>query len=158
MGFLNKKSIKIIFGFLIILAVSIAVLFIASNSQKNDDYDRQLQLAKEMEEKYKNDTYGGDTPEETLQLFIDALKAGDIELASKYFVVDKQGEWKEKLGKINENQKINLLIEDLNKLEKTIKSNDATAFFVLTNQEEVVIVQLVIVKNPVSNKWKIEEL
>lgn len=39
---------------------------------------------------YMEDTYGGKTPEETLQLFIDALKKNDIELASKYFVLDKQ--------------------------------------------------------------------
>lgn len=35
-------------------------------------------------EAQKNDTYGGKTPEETLDLYITALKAGDIELASKY--------------------------------------------------------------------------
>jgi hypothetical protein len=38
------------------------------------------------------DTYGGKTPEETWDLYIVALKAGDIDLASKYFRVDKQAE------------------------------------------------------------------
>jgi len=33
------------------------------------------------------DTYGGKTPEETLNLFIEALKKEDLELASKYFVL-----------------------------------------------------------------------
>jgi hypothetical protein len=41
----------------------------------------------EILEAQKNDTYGGKTPEETLDLYIAALKAGDIELASKYYEV-----------------------------------------------------------------------
>lgn len=45
-----------------------------------------------IREKYKNDLDGGKTPEETLDLFIEALKAGDIEKASKYYVLEKQAE------------------------------------------------------------------
>ncbi|MEK7143610.1 MAG: hypothetical protein AAB756_02155, partial [Patescibacteria group bacterium] len=41
---------------------------------------------KNLDEVYKKDTYGGATPEETLALFIDALKKGDTDLAAKYFV------------------------------------------------------------------------
>src|SRR3989344_5515424 len=38
------------------------------------------------------DTYGGKTPQETLQMYIDAVEKGDYELASKYFIGDKQEE------------------------------------------------------------------
>ncbi len=34
------------------------------------------------------DTYGGKTPEETINLFKAALEKGDVELASKYFMFD----------------------------------------------------------------------
>ncbi|HPT40104.1 MAG TPA: hypothetical protein PLQ44_00655 [Candidatus Paceibacterota bacterium] len=34
------------------------------------------------------DTYGGKTPQETLDMFINALEKGDIELAGKYFALD----------------------------------------------------------------------
>lgn len=44
----------------------------------------------ELEAAYKADTYGGATPEETLKLFIEALEKKDYELASKYFVVERQ--------------------------------------------------------------------
>lgn len=44
-----------------------------------------------IREKYKNDLDGGKTPEETLDLFIEALKAGDIEKASKYYELSVQG-------------------------------------------------------------------
>jgi HEAT repeat protein len=36
----------------------------------------------------QEDTYGGKTPEETLQMFIEALKKEDIELASRYFMLE----------------------------------------------------------------------
>lgn len=51
--------------------------------------ERKLEAVRE---KYRNDFDGGKTPEETLDLFIAALKRGDIEQASKYYVLEKQGE------------------------------------------------------------------
>jgi len=36
------------------------------------------------------DTYGGVTPQETLQMFIDAVEAGNYELASRYMSVSNQ--------------------------------------------------------------------
>ena len=36
------------------------------------------------------DTYGDKTPQETLKMYIDAVEKGDYELASKYFIGDKQ--------------------------------------------------------------------
>lgn len=49
--------------------------------------------AKRLEELYKNDVYGGKTPEETFDLFINALKKEDINLASRYFIIQKQESW-----------------------------------------------------------------
>ncbi|OGN23567.1 MAG: hypothetical protein A2918_00640 [Candidatus Yanofskybacteria bacterium RIFCSPLOWO2_01_FULL_42_49] len=51
-----------------------------------------------VEEPYYADTYGGKTPEETYDMFIDALKKGDVELASKYFVVEDQEKWNKTLS------------------------------------------------------------
>jgi len=39
---------------------------------------------------FKNDRDGGATPEETFNLFIDALKNEDVDLAVKYFVLDPE--------------------------------------------------------------------
>lgn len=157
MGFLNRRSIKFIFGFLVILAISIAVLFVASNSQKNDDYDRQTQLAKEMEDKYRNDTYGGDTPEQTLQLFIDALKAGDTELASKYFVVDKQEEWKEKLEIGKEKGNLLAFLDILNKPKNGKEIYNGAYIFTFSENQEI-LMSIDLILNNSSNKWKIESL
>ena len=46
----------------------------------------------ELYQKMMADTYGGKTPQETLELFIAAVEKGDYELASKYFVKSKQEE------------------------------------------------------------------
>lgn len=53
---------------------------------------------KDLGEQYKNDKYGGRTPQETLNMFLLALENGDIELASKYFVIEKQGAWAKTLN------------------------------------------------------------
>ena len=44
----------------------------------------------ELYQKMMADTYGGKTPQETLELFIAAVEKGDYELASRYFVKSKQ--------------------------------------------------------------------
>lgn len=48
-----------------------------------------------LEEAYKNDTNGGSTPEETLQLLIKALEKKDAKLASSYFIPEKRNQMKE---------------------------------------------------------------
>ena len=65
-----------------------AVQELAENLErvKREDYERAMA-----------DTYGGKTPQETLQMYIEAVEKGDYELASKYFIGDKQAEELEKL-------------------------------------------------------------
>jgi hypothetical protein len=64
------------------------------------------------------DTYGGKTPAETLSLYIEAVKKGDYELASKYFVErNRQKELDDLRGSKTENI-TNIVIL----LEQTIKN------------------------------------
>lgn len=112
---------------------------------------------KNLEKRYAEDPYGGETPEETLRLFIEALKSGDTDLAAKYFVLDKQDQWREDLAKIQEKNLLGDMIKDLEKLKK-IKENTEEVFYTTTNEKNIVSVQLIIGKNPYSNRWKIYEL
>jgi len=65
--------------------------FVMTHSQEElDEYYRKVDELK------ASDTYGGKTPEETMELYIDALKKGDVELASKYF------DWIDQEKEINE--------------------------------------------------------
>src|SRR3989344_4677747 len=55
--------------------------------------EEQMETYQKVEKAYVEamtaDTYGGKTPQETLDMFVDALKKGDVELASKYFLLDE---------------------------------------------------------------------
>jgi len=55
------------------------------------NYEKATKALSDFETAMKNDTYGGKTPQETLDMFIDALKKGDIELASRYFAFETGG-------------------------------------------------------------------
>ena len=57
------------------------------------------QTEAERERRMEEDTAGGNTPQETLDLYIEAVEVGDYELASKYFVIEKQEEELENLQK-----------------------------------------------------------
>ena len=91
---------------------------------------------KQIEKLYRDDKYGGKTPEETFDLFIAALEKGDIELASKYFVLNKQEQWKKTL----EEYKTKALLLDFvgelkstaNKWQKTNSSDIDMAVFKYT--------------------------
>src|SRR3989338_11270523 len=85
------KIFFIVFVFILIAVVSyIAGILVKYrlDTRKADKSVERFQGA--LEEPYKNDTYGGKTPEETWAMFIDALKKGDIDLAIKYYAVGDQ--------------------------------------------------------------------
>ena len=56
-----------------------------SERQAQENYEKFLDWQKNYEKAMREDTYGGKTPQETLQMYIDAVEKGDYELASKYF-------------------------------------------------------------------------
>lgn len=75
-------------------------------------------LQSQWEKPYREDKYGGKTPEETYDMFLDALRKGDTTLASKYLVIEKQDDWKKTLGEYKDN---NLLANFVKELENTRK-------------------------------------
>ena len=154
---MNDLSLKKFFLFFLILTLGGLILSWVKNYryQHNPEY-RATKDFEALKQKYAEDTYGGNTPEETLGLFIDALKKGDIELASKYFVIEKQTKWEKKLEDIKTQNKLNVMIADLEKLKLT-KSNETEAFYTLSNKEKIVSIEMIFSINN-NNKWKISEL
>ena len=69
-------------------------------------------------DKFKNDTIGGKTPEETLKMFVAALKKGDVELASQYFSLDDKGSRQKWVDYLKSVQSKNLLVTMANDIEK----------------------------------------
>ena len=112
-----------------------------------------------LQEAYTNDTYGGDTPQETLRLLHDALAEGDIELASKYFLVEKQEKIYTSLQTAQKNNVISLIVE-------AIEMGGEGSYFTETSYEfktkdlkgEGAGFLFTFIKNPYSGVWKIEDL
>ena len=102
------------YGVLVLILLAGGVLwFVNGGMPKIYSYINNLrenwevrQLQAQWEKPYRDDTYGGKTPEETYDMFLDALRKGDTELASKYFVVDDQEKWAKTLSKFKEGKSL----------------------------------------------------
>ncbi len=158
MKFFNNKFWKFaaIFTAIIILGLGVFWLMKYYQLQKGPEYQAQKYL-EELERKYREDTYGGSTPEETLQFFIAALKNEDIELASKYFVIDKQEEWKGKLENAKEKNVVDEMVRDLSNAKRGKDISPRSALFSITNDKNEIIAMINIVRI-INDKWKIESL
>jgi len=93
----KSKLWKFFAGFLLIIVLALAGLWGIAKYERYIGAREVDKLADAMEqfergeyERAMADTYGGKTPEETLALYIKAVEDGDYELASKYFILDKQ--------------------------------------------------------------------
>lgn len=120
----------------------------------------EYQAYKEVERIKKeiaDDPYGGDTPEETLRLFISALKAGDTALAAKYFVYDKQEEWKVDLAQIKDKGLLKEMVKDLEREKHSNKINDDYMTFSIVNDQNEIALTITLTRES-NNKWKIRDL
>lgn len=134
------------------------------NAQLEKQYQNYLNWEKGYKEALKNDTFGGKTPQETLDMFVAALRAGDTELASKYFVLkdgkeDSRLEWK----KVMDDQKNQGGLEEIIRVvsESNFDENSSsgeTAWFVLKNKDGLVEYSIILKLNKESGIWKIESL
>lgn len=61
----------------------------------------------------KKDVFGGATPKETYEMFVTALRAGDIELAAKYFVLSKREEKLRQFQELRDKGELQKYIDDL---------------------------------------------
>src|SRR3989338_8128882 len=82
------------------------------------------QTRKDEEARKMADTFGGKTPQETLQMFIDAVEAGDYDLGSKYFVESKREEWNNSLNSTAKANKINNFLQPIKIINKNINNQD----------------------------------
>lgn len=155
---MNRTALKFLAGGLGLVAIAVGVLYLVDylRYRSSPEY-RAEQYFKDLERRYREDPYGGSTPEETLQLFIDALKKGDVELASRYFPIENQPKELEYLRKLRSEGGLQKILEDAQKLKLTKKDSEL-AFFTISNNQGVVEVQVVIGKSSATGKWKIVEL
>ncbi len=96
-------------------------------------------IQRQLEKPYREDKYGGKTPEETYDMFIAALEKNDITLASKYFVLGKQEQWKKTLEEYKVRDLIKDFIDELKSTKNKWKKVNSTDDKTITFQYEVLI-------------------
>ena len=162
MSLLNKHFWKFFAGLLGILALGFLAVYgsaIYDNSGSLRDWWNAKKAAREYEalkKLYEEDTYGGKTPEETLALFIDALKKGDTDLAAKYVFIDDQEKVRTDLLQAQTTGNLDKAIERILSLRKSKLDKDQ-AWFVITDENRVVQYSVLLGKNS-NGLWKITEL
>lgn len=129
-------------------------------NKKTAEYYAYLDQQKAQKEAlYKADTYGGDTPEQTLDMFIVALEAGDYELASKYILPENQEAALVGIKESRDNQVLPEIITAYRSgdIGKTFFDITEKYNFYLVPKGEDVGFSFNVVENKKTKKWKIEE-
>ncbi|MBU4205025.1 hypothetical protein KKC49_00730 [Patescibacteria group bacterium] len=112
----------------IILAISLVVFYLGCEAGYQTKYRLELWKDYRAMEKFnqsiidmfKNDTYGGKTPEETFNMFVSALKNEDVDLAVKYFILDpdRRARYWEQFDNLKQEGKLKEYAEDWPKWEE----------------------------------------
>ncbi len=163
----KKKYWKFVAGFLAMIFVAIAAIFVwqfyelkdaarakAAAAQKVLEEMKRAEL--EFYQKQVSDTYGGKTPQDTLRLYIDAVEKGDYVLASKYFVIEKQGVELNRLKGINTDY-FSKYIKVMEKAEPWRSSLEEKTFTMSAKTDAGPSIFIRFVKYP-SGIWKIVEI
>ena len=107
-----------------------------------------------------SDGIGGKTPQETLDLFVAALRAGDVDLASKYFTVDDRGcreKWVRYFNDLKVKNLLGVMAEDIaTKSKPAASSYDGNFGYTILNKDGTVGVSIDLAHFGVL--WKIENL
>ncbi|MBI2591650.1 MAG: hypothetical protein HYW34_03170 [Candidatus Brennerbacteria bacterium] len=168
LNLLNKKFLIIFCGFLFLLFAGAGIFWFSGGYAKwqaSKSAEQKVKQAEEVqarvEEAYRNDTYGGKTPQETLDMFVAALRAGDVDLASKYFALDdnlERGKWLSYLQEIKNKNLLIQMAEDFSRAEFYKKIYEANQQFIIYNSDRTDSLIINFSLNPISKIWKIESL
>ena len=167
------KNKKIFYGILSIFVLVFGILYwlgiigfwvdnIKGYFKERSDaryYQEIKEKSENLKNLYKEDNYGGTTPEETWALFVDALKKGDTDLASKYFVVEKQEQMRTEWKIAKEKGFIPTFLSDFSLIigSRYYKNKEFFEFFTNEiNGKPGFVYTLVL--NKETNKWKILDL
>lgn len=163
----KSKYWKFVGGFFALIFVGvIGIPMVGQYIEKQEDTKRAqdtenyMKFTLDLQERLKNDKDGGATPEETLKMFTDALKAGDIEQASKYFVIypeEKQAMLIDALVKLREVGNLDKFVEYLRKAKLEADSDTSygyAGFSYLENEKAQIFIE--ITQSKYSTVWKIE--
>lgn len=149
------------------LAAQVAIGMYVKNKTENEKFSKAENALNRLDEALKNDTYGGKTPQETLNMFVDALKKGDVELASKYFELDTNTQspdyltrrkWEEVLVQAKNEGRLPQIIDLLRIINPAGSSVSGYFGFEARDEKGNLIDDISMHLNDRSNIWKIQSL
>ncbi len=163
------KHVAAFLGLLILIGGSYFVWdgYFSEGAKYRRQVEENMEKYNEWEKNYTKamteDTFGGKTPQETLDMFIDALKKEDVELASKYFLLNEVGqvdqEWVDGLNQKKSEGKLQEIALLLTKLQKDQESSSFdTVWFSILNSDGIADYSAILKLNEFSKIWKIESL
>lgn len=116
---------------------------------------QEIQKQKEQSER---DIYGDKTPKGTYQLFVNALQKSNIDLASKYFVLSKQEQYKKLLQSIKEHKGWEQMVTDLtSSLNNKGKYQDKSNYLLEVTDKNNNLITTVHLVAATNSLWKITE-
>ncbi len=161
---------KFVGAFLVIIVLGVITVPFIGNYIKKEETKNNVEATDQLykrdlaiREQLRNDTDGGKTPEETLQMFITALKANDIEKAKLYYSPypeNRSAMFKQRLDQLSQEGKISGLIDLLGKvtLEKDKLEEDQASYSYINKEGKLAISVVFDKAIQFSNIWKIEQL
>ena len=169
---------KFVIWFLVIIFVVVGGFFVwsqyfspqaISSRETQKNYEKYLEWEENYEKAMREDIYGGKTPQETLDLFVEALRAENIELASKYFALNtneksefylKSRKWEEGLKKAKEERRLNEITDIVLRAKPDLQAAISEEYYVFAVRDEdgVVVADIDLYFNKQSSVWKIESL
>ena len=151
---MDKK--KLVIGLAVVALVVGGVYFWRLGVDDDADPFRDYKMA------MMRDEVGGSTPEETLAMFIAALRANDAEAAAELFMLDDNGSratWQAQLADLKARGMFAQMADDIEKNAKPTKpSSDDYVRYELLNSDGSVGAQIGIQLNIFSGVWKLQSL
>ncbi len=148
----NNRNKKLIWAGVILAVLILSVIGWQYWRYIHSSYYQQMKAVKMLEKLYADDNIGGKTPEETLALFLEAVKKEDFDLAGQYAVYGGREDLKKWLIGIKENGQIDEFIKAYSQAIKEKGAGTDVQFSVYENGKEVSNIGLS--KNP-KGIWKI---
>lgn len=110
----RRAIYRISFAIIIGAAVLYSAYFLFGDYYRSWRIGRDYQkFENAMEKFFREDVYGGATPEETYKMFVEALRAGDTDSAGKYFYWEYQERERKRFQQMKDEGKLEEYVNNL---------------------------------------------
>lgn len=155
---ISKKSYYII---AIVIVLIVVFLALVRTGDENKEYVDILMEERELRD---SDHLGGESPQETLDLFIESLEEKDFLRASQYFIIGgdiPQEAWKDFLESEEKNGTLKNLISILKRAKpsnRELATENYKEFITRDEESGDILYSFLFIKNKETGIWKIESI